>query len=105
MGALYHLLQNRIYCGEIVHKDKSYPGEHQAIVDEGLWDDVQTILASNRRCEGVERSLLQPARPEQQFRLPVRPDGIGKEPASWHLSRVSGDVMRIEREQLPITPK
>jgi len=48
MGALYHLLQNRIYRGEIVHKDKSYPGEHQAIVDEGLWDDVQTILASNR---------------------------------------------------------
>ena len=48
MGALYHLLQNRIYRGEIVHKDKSYPGEHQAIVDEALWDDVQTILASNR---------------------------------------------------------
>ena len=26
-GALYLMLQNRIYRGEIVHKDKSYPGE------------------------------------------------------------------------------
>src|SRR6202051_1166496 len=28
-GALYLMLQNRIYYGEIVHKDKHYPGEHQ----------------------------------------------------------------------------
>src|SRR4051794_19696276 len=27
-GALYLLLQNRIYCGEIVHKDRHYLGEH-----------------------------------------------------------------------------
>src|SRR5215213_2198333 len=25
-GALYLMLQNRIYCGDIVHKDKHYPG-------------------------------------------------------------------------------
>ncbi len=29
-GALYHMLQNRIYRGEIVHKDQAYPGEHDA---------------------------------------------------------------------------
>ena len=29
-GALYLMLQNRIYRGEIVHKDNSYPGEHDA---------------------------------------------------------------------------
>ena len=39
------MLQNRIYRGEIVHKDKSYPGEHDAIVDERLWNEVQAILA------------------------------------------------------------
>src|SRR5262244_2569819 len=33
-GALYLMLQNRIYRGEIVHKDRSYPGEHKAIVDQ-----------------------------------------------------------------------
>ena len=51
-GALYLMLQNRIYRGEIVHKGKSYPGEHEAIVDETLWNNVQAILAQNR----VERA-------------------------------------------------
>src|SRR3954463_4389511 len=47
-GALYLMLQNRIYPGEIVHKDKSYPGEHDAIVDEHLWNEIQVILRTNR---------------------------------------------------------
>ena len=47
-GALYLMLQNRIYRGEIVHKGKSYPGEHEAIVDEALWNNVQAILTQNR---------------------------------------------------------
>jgi site-specific DNA recombinase len=47
-GALYLMLQNRIYRGEIVHKGKSYPGEHEAIVDETLWNNVQAVLAQNR---------------------------------------------------------
>jgi site-specific DNA recombinase len=46
-GALYLMLQNRIYRGEIVHKDQHYPGEHQAIVDPQLWDAVQEKLATN----------------------------------------------------------
>lgn len=44
-GGLYHLLRNRTYLGEIVHKGASYPGEHQAIVPQDLWDDVQDKLA------------------------------------------------------------
>jgi DNA invertase Pin-like site-specific DNA recombinase len=47
-GALYLMLQNRIYCGEIVHKETSYPGEHAAIIDEALWNKVQKRLADNR---------------------------------------------------------
>ncbi|MGH8610853.1 MAG: recombinase family protein [Gammaproteobacteria bacterium] len=47
-GALYHMLQNRIYCGEIVHKNQAYPGEHAPIIDEELWQRVQTTLAANR---------------------------------------------------------
>src|SRR5260370_8825275 len=47
-GAIFLMLQNRIYRGEIVHKGKSYPGEHEAIVDETLWNNVQGILAQNR---------------------------------------------------------
>jgi len=47
-GAIYLMLQNRIYRGEIVHKDKGYPGEHEAIIDETLWNNVQAILTENR---------------------------------------------------------
>src|SRR5258708_7377848 len=47
-GPLYLMLQNPIYLGAIVHKGKSYPGEHEAIVDEALWNNVQGILAQNR---------------------------------------------------------
>jgi site-specific DNA recombinase len=47
-GALYLMLQNRIYRGEIVHKGESYPGEHEAIVGEALWNTVQAILSENR---------------------------------------------------------
>jgi site-specific DNA recombinase len=46
------ILQNRLYRGEIPHKGNSYPGEHPAIVDKPLWDDVQAVLAANR----VERT-------------------------------------------------
>jgi len=62
-GALYLMLQNRIYRGEIVHKGNSYPGAQAVIVDQKLWDKVRKKLASNRavRMNGVnakEPSLL-----------------------------------------------
>ena len=62
-GALYLMLKNRIYRGEIVHKGKAFPGEHAAIVDEDLWRRVQSRLEENRmeRREGdkaLEPSLL-----------------------------------------------
>src|SRR5262249_32005931 len=60
-GALYHLLQNRIYRGEVVHKGDPYPGEHKAIVDEELWSAVQARLAENRkgrRKSRIETSAL-----------------------------------------------
>lgn len=52
-GALYHLLQNRLYRGEIDHKGTIHPGEHEAIVDQDLWDRVQAVLTENR----VERAV------------------------------------------------
>ena len=60
-GALYLMLQNRIYRGEIVHKDKSYPGEHQAIVDAALWDKVQAHPAENRVDRRTEGAVREPS--------------------------------------------
>lgn len=48
-GALFHLLQNRVYRGQIVHKDTVHEGEHPPILDQQLFDAVQQTLARNRR--------------------------------------------------------
>src|SRR5271170_7795159 len=50
-GALYGMLQNRIYLGEITHKGASYPGQHEAIIDRGLWDEVQAQFKANLQAE------------------------------------------------------
>jgi hypothetical protein len=48
-GALYEILKNRIYLGEIVHRDQVYAGEHEAIVPRELWDRVQSQLTSDNQ--------------------------------------------------------
>jgi hypothetical protein len=48
-GALYLMLQNRLYRGEITHQGEAYPGQHEAILDPELWQIVQDKLAANRQ--------------------------------------------------------
>lgn len=48
-GYLYRLLNNRVYRGEAVHKDKSYPGEHEAIIEPRLWEQVHDIMSVSPR--------------------------------------------------------
>jgi site-specific DNA recombinase len=60
-GALYLMLQNRIYRGEITHKGDSYPGEHRPIIDKVLWDQVQAILAENRVDRATGADAKQPS--------------------------------------------
>jgi site-specific DNA recombinase len=62
-GTLYHLLSNPIYLGKIVHKGQVYPGEHQAIVPEELFNAVQAKLkdkasGSAKRSSAQHPSLL-----------------------------------------------
>jgi site-specific DNA recombinase len=52
-GALYLMLQNRLYRGDIVHQGEAYPGQHEAILDPELWQIVQNKLAVHRQ----ERAL------------------------------------------------
>jgi hypothetical protein len=47
-GPLAWLLGNRTYLGEINHKDRSYPGEHEAIIEPPLFAAVQVQLQANR---------------------------------------------------------
>jgi site-specific DNA recombinase len=63
-GALRCLLSNRLYAGEIEHNDKVHAGQHEAIIERGLFDQAQAILASlsseaMRQPKLVSASLLQ----------------------------------------------
>src|SRR5713226_4580860 len=41
-GALYTLLRNPIYVGEIRHKGVCHPGQHAPIVDRAMWDKAKS---------------------------------------------------------------
>jgi site-specific DNA recombinase len=76
-GALYLMLQNRLNRGEIAHKDKIYPDQHEAIIDAKPWQIVQDKLAANRH----ERSLAVGAEaPSLLAGLIVDADGTGMTP-------------------------
>jgi DNA invertase Pin-like site-specific DNA recombinase len=45
-GNLYQLLHNPIYVGEIAHKGRTYPGQHEAIIGRETWVAVQQKLES-----------------------------------------------------------
>src|ERR1700738_4672974 len=60
-GALYLMLRNRIYRGQIVHKEQYYPGEHEPIIDEPLWEEVQAKLAANAVERATGERVLSPS--------------------------------------------
>ena len=43
-GQIHFLLTNPIYIGQIRHKKLTWTGLHEAIIDQDLWDRVQTKL-------------------------------------------------------------
>lgn len=45
-GHLQQLLRNPVYVGKIRHKREVFDGEHEAIVDEDVWDQVQGLLTT-----------------------------------------------------------
>jgi DNA invertase Pin-like site-specific DNA recombinase len=70
---MYRLLSNPIHKGYITHHGKLYKGQHEAIVDEALWDQAQEILAvkvpkaaleldfalkSRVRCQECDRAMV-----------------------------------------------
>ncbi|GEP06693.1 recombinase family protein [Methylobacterium oxalidis] len=54
-GHLYKLLSARVYLGEITHRGRSYPGQHAAIVERGLFEAVAARLAEQTRVRRRQR--------------------------------------------------
>lgn len=60
-GYIYKLLNNRVYIGRAVHKGAAYPGEHQAVVGQPLWDKVHDVLAESPRKRAARTRAQTPA--------------------------------------------
>jgi len=54
---LFKMLRNRIYLGEIQHKGTSYPGQHDAIIDQELWNAAHAFV--ERRKHGPREGITQ----------------------------------------------
>ncbi len=46
-GNLYQILSNKVYVGKLQHKDKEYEGQHEAIIDNNTFNQVQELLQEN----------------------------------------------------------
>lgn len=79
-GQLHYFLTNPVYRGQIRHKDLIHAGQHEAIIDEALWNRVQDKLQSTA------------ARKRSNIRAIAHPGGSGAaapdtsanpQPRSW----------------------
>jgi len=60
--SLHSLLKNPLYMGKVRSDGSLHPGQHEAIVDEGTWQRVQSVLRGNghRRRNGIRRNAHKP---------------------------------------------
>jgi len=55
-GPLAYFLKNRIYLGEMHHGGKWFKGEHEAIIDREIFEQVQRLLKGNVNDRKIKRS-------------------------------------------------
>jgi DNA invertase Pin-like site-specific DNA recombinase len=83
-GALYKLLNNRVYIGDAVHKGTAYPGEHEPIIERALWDKVHSILKESPRKRAATTRAQTPALLKG---LIFRSDGVAMTPTHRHCAQ------------------
>lgn len=70
-GMIYHILGSPIYVGRVPHNGDSYPGEHEAIIDEETWNAAQALRARRSMFAGN-------LRPSRNFLLGLFHDSHGR---------------------------
>ena len=60
-GYIYKILSNPIYAGLIAHHGKTYPGQHETIIDRKTWNAVQQRLADNSQKHEVRSEFKEPS--------------------------------------------
>ena len=49
LTSLHHILQNPVYIGEVTYKGERFPGLHEPILVEQLWDQAQAVLKAREK--------------------------------------------------------
>lgn len=105
-GALYCLLSNRIYLGEIRHKQEYHRGQHEPIVSRELWERVQQNLLAHsarlgegRKTEASPSALSGKLFDESGEPLYVQGAARGRRRYRYYVSRklVSGESQEKDR--------
>ena len=78
-GSLYQLLTNVTYNGQVRYHKEVHAGEQSALVDPGLWQEVQALRTHNGQARAV--ALRTRSRALLQGLLHCRPCGCAMTPA------------------------
>lgn len=81
-GAIYAILQNRLYVGDVAHRGQVYAGQHEGIVDRTVFQSAQELMKVGR----VERRLQTNAQ-EPSLLAGLVYDGFGRRMSPSHSSR------------------
>jgi DNA invertase Pin-like site-specific DNA recombinase len=81
-GHLYRLLSNPLYIGEVEHKGRTFPGQHEPIIDREIWDKVQATILKNQQ----ERSSPT-NRPDQHLLTGLVFDETGEKLSPTHANK------------------
>jgi site-specific DNA recombinase len=60
-GAIYKLLHNRTYLGEVSHRGQIHRGEQDAIVPHALWEEAHAIIAESPHGRSNRTRAITPA--------------------------------------------
>jgi DNA invertase Pin-like site-specific DNA recombinase len=60
-GHLHRILSNAIYAGQIVHKGRSFPGQHPRIIEDELFQRVQLRLAHQAQACSLRSNAAEPS--------------------------------------------
>ena len=102
-GHIYKILSNPIYVGRIAHRGQVHQGQHNPIVPQGLWDQVQRCLrdrhgplAAKRTREASEALLAGKLFDDRGNR--ISPSWARKGPKRWryYVSTVRVPAAQIE---------
>ena len=59
--AIYKIISNPLYIGKVRHKDKLYEGQHNAIIEQPVWEQAHAILATNKHQRAATTRRKTPA--------------------------------------------